>query len=78
MSLSMSLDTAVQCVSLGKEIASRLKEFSKDGPDTPQSFRKLSATLPIITRGFERIQIQLTERQSDPSTPALHCTLWCE
>lgn len=75
MSLGISLDTAVQCVSLGKEIASRLKEFGKDGPDALQPFRKLSATLPIITKGFERIQTQLTERQSDSSTPEIRSFL---
>jgi hypothetical protein len=68
MSLGISLDSAVQCVSLSKDIALRLKEFGKDGPDAPQPFRKLSATLPIITKSFERIQAQLIERQSDPST----------
>lgn len=75
MSLGISLDAIVHCIGLGKEIASRLKGYAKDSPDAPQPFRKLSVTLPIITRGFERIHMELTERQSDPSTPEIRAFL---
>lgn len=75
MSLSLSTSLAAQCIDVGSQIVSRLKEFSKDGTNPPEPFRKISTTLPIITQGFLRIQTELNSGQSASNTPEIRSFL---
>ena len=52
---------SIQFLEVCIKITSRLKEFSNSIDDAPESFRKISTTLPAITLCFQRFQSQLND-----------------